>query len=215
MEKAVVVFSGGQDSTTCLLWALEEFDEVETVTFLYGQRHELEVEYAKKIAQDLGVKQKIIQMDLLNQLTENALTRKEIEIEEEGELPNTFVEGRNHIFFSFAAVYAKTIGAKNIVTGVSETESSGYPDCSNEFIQSLNKTLNVAMDYPFKLITPLMWKDKAEVWEMSDQMGRLEYIRENTLTCYQGVAGDGCGECPACELRNQGLQKYLSERTAL
>ena|SRR5690625_2164884 len=215
MEKAVVVFSGGQDSTTCLLWALEEFDEVEAVTFLYGQRHELEVEYAKKIAQDLGVKQKIIQMDLLNQLTENALTRKEIEIEEEGELPNTFVEGRNHIFFSFAAIYAKTIGARNIITGVSETESSGYPDCSNEFIQSLNKTLNVAMDYDFKLITPLMWKDKAEVWEMADQMGRLEYIRENTLTCYQGVAGDGCGECPACELRNEGLQKYLRERTAL
>lgn len=215
MEKAVVVFSGGQDSTTCLLWALEEFDEVETVTFLYGQRHELEVEYAKKIAQDLGVKQKIIQMDLLNQLTENALTRQEIEIEEEGNLPSTFVEGRNHIFFSFAAIYAKTIGAKNIITGVSETESSGYPDCSNEFIQSLNKTLNLAMDYPFKLIAPLMWKDKAEVWEMADQMGRLDYIRENTLTCYQGVAGDGCGECPACELRNTGLQKYLLERTAL
>src|SRR5699024_10459593 len=108
VEKAIVVFSGGQDSTTCLLWAIKEFEEVEAVTFLYGQRHELEVECSKKIAKELGVKQKIIQMDLLNQLTENALTRKEMEIEE-GEVPNTFVEGRNHIFLSFAAIYGKTL----------------------------------------------------------------------------------------------------------
>jgi 7-cyano-7-deazaguanine synthase len=215
MEKAVVVFSGGQDSTTCLLWALAEFEEVETVTFLYGQRHELEVDYAKKIAKDLGVKQKIIQLDLLNQLTENALTRKEIEIEETGEIPNTLVEGRNHLFLSFAAIYAKTIGVKSIITGVSETEFSGYPDCRDEFIQSLNTTLNLAMDDHFKLITPLMWKDKAEVWEMADQMGRLEYIRENTLTCYHGIPGDGCGKCPSCKLRNEGLQKYLNECNAL
>jgi len=211
MEKAVVVFSGGQDSTTCLLWALEEFAEVETVTFLYGQRHALEVDYAKKIAKDLDVKQKIIQMDLLNQLTENALTRKEIEIEE-GEIPNTFVEGRNHIFLSFAAIYAKSVGANNIITGVSETEFSGYPDCRDEFIRSLNKTLNLAMDSSLKLITPLMWKNKAEVWQMADQMGRLDYIKKNTLTCYNGIVGTGCGECPACQLRNEGLQTYLRER---
>lgn len=216
MEKAIVVFSGGQDSTTCLLWALEEFEEVETVTFLYGQRHVAEVDYAKKIVKDLGVKQKIIEMDLLNQLTENALTRNEIEIEEEaGEIPNTFVEGRNHIFLSFAAIYAKTIGASNIITGVSETDFSGYPDCRDEFIRSLNTTLNLAMDHPFRLITPLMWKDKAEVWEMADQLGRLEYIRETTLTCYNGVVGDGCGKCPSCKLRNEGLQKYLHGRDAL
>lgn len=212
MEKAMVVFSGGQDSTTCLLWALEEFKEIETVTFLYGQRHELEVDYAKKIAQDLGVNQKIIQVDLLNQLTENALTRKDIKIEDSGEVPNTFVEGRNHIFLSFAAIYAKTMGVKNIITGVSETDFSGYPDCRDEFIRSLNKTLNLAMDYSFNIITPLMWKDKAAVWEMADQMGRLEYIRNNTLTCYQGIVGDGCGNCPACRLRNEGLQQYLQER---
>jgi len=214
LEKAVVVFSGGQDSTTCLLWALEEFKKIETVTFLYGQRHELEVECAERIAKELGVKQKIIQMDLLNQLTENALTRKEMEIEE-GEVPNTFVEGRNHIFLSFAAIYAKTIGVRNIITGVSETEFSGYPDCRDEFIRSLNTTLNLAMDDQFKLITPLMWKDKAKVWEMADQMGRLAYIRENTLTCYNGIIGDGCGTCPACKLRNEGLQNYLRERKAL
>lgn len=214
MEKALVVFSGGQDSTTCLLWALEEFDEVETVTFLYGQRHESEVECAKKIAKELGVKQKIIQMDLLNQLTENALTRKDMKIEE-GEIPNTYVEGRNHIFLSFAAIYAQTIGAKNIITGVSETESSGYPDCRDAFIQSLNTTLNLAMDTDLKLITPLMSKDKAEVWEMADQMDKLQYIREKTLTCYNGIIGDGCGECPACTLRNEGLQTYLQEKLAL
>lgn len=214
MEKAVVVFSGGQDSTTCLLWALEEFDEVETVTFLYGQRHDAEVECAQKIAEELGVKQKIIHMDLLNQLTENALTRKDMAIEE-GEIPNTYVEGRNHIFLSFAAIYAQTIGAKNIITGVSETESSGYPDCRDAFIQSLNTTLNLAMDADLKLITPLMWKDKAAVWEMADQMGKLQYIREHTLTCYNGIIGDGCGECPSCKLRNDGLQTYLQERLPL
>ncbi len=211
MEKAIVVFSGGQDSTTCLLWALEEFKEIETVTFLYGQRHKLEVECAQKIAKDLGVGQKIIRMDLLNQLTENALTRKEMEIEE-GEMPNTYVEGRNHIFLSFAAIYAKSIGITNIITGVSETEFSGYPDCREEFIRSLNNTLNLAMDTEFKLITPLMEKDKAEVWEMADEMGKLDYIRENTLTCYEGVIGDGCGTCPACNLRNKGLQTHLQGR---
>lgn len=212
MEKAVVVFSGGQDSTTCLLWALEEFDVVETVTFSYGQRHESELVCADRIAKDLGVKQKNIQMDLLGQLTENALTRKEIDIDDEGEVPNTFVEGRNHIFLSFAAIYAKTIGAKNIITGVSETEFSGYPDCRNAFIESLNETLNLAMDTDLKLITPLMWKSKAEVWKMADEMGRLDYIREHTLTCYEGVISDGCGECPACILRNDGFKKYLLER---
>ena len=215
-DKAVVVFSGGQDSTTCLLWALEEFQTIETVTFLYGQRHDSEVECAKKIAQDLGVNQKIIQMDVLSQLTENALTRKDMEIkEEEGQVPNTFVEGRNHIFLSFAAIYAKTIGADHIITGVSETDFSGYPDCRDAFIKSLNTTLNLAMDSQLQLITPLMWKDKAAVWEMADQMGRLDYIRAHTLTCYNGIKGDGCGECPACKLRNDGLQQYLQTRYAL
>ncbi|PIC80994.1 7-cyano-7-deazaguanine synthase QueC [Sporosarcina sp. P18a] len=215
VNKAVVVFSGGQDSTTCLLWAMEEFDEVETVTFLYGQRHKSEVDCATKIAKDLGVKQKIIQMDVLNQLTSNALTRSDMQIEaEEGSVPNTFVEGRNHIFLSFAAIYAKSIGANAIITGVSETDFSGYPDCRDAFIRSLNTTLNLAMDYTFDLITPLMWKDKAEVWKLADQMGRLEYVRDNTLTCYNGVIANGCLECPACKLRNDGLAKYLQGQHA-
>ncbi|PID03566.1 7-cyano-7-deazaguanine synthase QueC [Sporosarcina sp. P2] len=215
VNKAVVVFSGGQDSTTCLLWAMEEFDEVETVTFLYGQRHKSEVDCATKIAKDLGVKQKIIQMDVLNQLTTNALTRSDMQIEaEEGSVPNTIVEGRNHIFLSFAAIYAKSIGANAIITGVSETDFSGYPDCRDAFIRSLNTTLNLAMDYTFDLITPLMWKDKAEVWKLADQMGRLEYVRDNTLTCYNGVIANGCLECPACKLRNDGLAKYLQGQHA-
>src|SRR5690606_7162280 len=124
MEKAVVVFSGGQDSTTCLLWALEKFDHVETVTFLYGQRNSSELDSAKRIAADLGVKHTILDMNLLNQLTDNAMTRKDIAIDESGEVPNTFVPGRNHLFLSFAAVFARSIGARHIITGVSQTDFS-------------------------------------------------------------------------------------------
>src|SRR5690625_1090040 len=189
MKRALVVFSGGQDSTTCLFWALERYDEVETITFLYGQRHELEVDYAKKIAKNLNVNQKIIELDLLNQLTESALIRKDLAIKEDGNVPNTYVEGRNHLFLSLAAIYGQTKGIKHIITGVSETEYSGYPDCRDKFIRSLNQTLNLALDDTFHLITPLMWKDKAEVWEMADQLGQLEYIRNETVTCYNGVKG--------------------------
>ena len=209
MEKAIVVFSGGLDSTTCLLWALEKFEEVEAVTFLYGQRNETELDSAKKITDDLGVKHTILDMNLLNQLTDNAMTRKDMEIKETDNIPNTFVPGRNHIFFSFAAIHAKQIGAKHIITGVSETDFSGYPDCRNDFIQSLKKTLNLAMEDHFEILTPLMWKTKAEVWEMADKMGKLEYIKKHTTTCYNGMIGDGCGTCPSCKLRKQGLDAYL------
>ena len=215
MEKAVVVFSGGQDSTTCLLWALEEFDEVETVTFLYGQRNDKEVACAKNIAEELGVKQKIIEIDILQQLTENAMTNQELEITEDGDIPNTFVPGRNHVFLSYAAVYAKTRGIKNIITGVSETESSGYPDCGHAFIRSLNQTLNIAMDEKFQIHTPLMWKDKQAVWQMADEMGRLQYIVDKTLTCYNGIMGDGCRRCPACQLRNESFKNYMQVRDVL
>ncbi|MDN4608465.1 7-cyano-7-deazaguanine synthase QueC [Sporosarcina sp. F6_3S_P_2] len=210
MEKAVVVFSGGQDSTTCLLWALETFDHVEAVTFLYGQRNASELDSAKKIAEDLGVPHTVMDLNLLNQLTENAMTRSDMEIDETGGVPNTFVEGRNHIFLSFAAIYAKRVGARHVITGVSETDFSGYPDCRNDFIKSLNVTLNLAMDARFEFHTPLMWKTKADVWEMADKMGSLEYIRENTTTCYNGIIGDGCGDCPSCKLRKQGLDAYLT-----
>lgn len=211
---AVVVFSGGQDSTTCLFWALKKFDKVYAVTFDYNQKHKLEIECAKKIAKDLNVEHTILDMELLNQLAPNALTRSDIKIEEgkEGELPNTFVEGRNMLFLTFAGVFAKVHGARNIVTGVCETDFSGYPDCRDVFVKSLNVTLNLAMDYQFIIHTPLMWIDKAQTWELADSFGKLDYVRNNTLTCYNGIIGDGCGECPACKLRKHGLDKYLERR---
>jgi 7-cyano-7-deazaguanine synthase len=213
-DKAIVVFSGGQDSTTCLFWAKEQFKEVETVTFDYGQRHKLEIECAKEIAEDLGVKHHILDMSLLHQLAPNALTRDDIEVAEgEGtELPNTFVPGRNLLFLSFAGVLAEQVGAKHLVTGVSETDFSGYPDCRDSFIKSLNVTLNLAIDEEFVIHTPLMWLDKKEVWGLSDELGVLNLIREKTLTCYNGIKADGCGECPACKLRNNGLEQYLLKK---
>lgn len=212
-EKAIVVFSGGQDSTTCLFWAKKHFSEVEVVTFDYGQRHKQEIEVAAKIAKELGVQQTVLDMSLLNQLAPNALTRSDIEItQEEGELPSTFVDGRNHLFLSFAAVLAKQKGARHIITGVCETDFSGYPDCRDVFVKSLNVTLNLAMDYEFVIHTPLMWLNKAETWAMADELGAFEYVRENTLTCYNGILGDGCGECPACKLRKAGLNEYTAVR---
>lgn len=212
-EKAMVVFSGGQDSTTCLIWAMKEFDEVEAVTFHYGQRHELEIECAKNIAKELDVKHRILDMSLLGQLTPNALTREDIEIEEkEGELPSTFVDGRNLLFLSFAAVAAKQIGARHIVTGVCETDFSGYPDCRDVFIKSMNVTLNLSMDYPFVIHTPLMWLNKEETWKLADELDSLNFVRTKTLTCYNGVIADGCGECPACKLRKRGLDDYLATK---
>ncbi|TPG70852.1 7-cyano-7-deazaguanine synthase QueC [Brevibacillus laterosporus] len=212
-DKAVVVFSGGQDSTTCLFWAQKQFGEVEVVTFDYGQRHKQEIECAQKIAKEQGVKQTIMDMSLLNQLAPNALTRNDVQIEQvEGEIPNTCVDGRNLLFLSFAAVYAKQISARHIITGVCETDFSGYPDCRDSFIKSLNVTLQLAMDYPFVIHTPLMWLNKAQTWKLSDELGAFEYVREKTLTCYNGVIGDGCGECPACQLRAAGLKAYEEER---
>ena len=212
-EKAIVIFSGGQDSTTCLFWALSMFNEVETVTFNYNQRHKLEIEVAASIAEELGIKHTVLDMSLLNQLAPNALTRNSIEIEhKEGELPSTFVDGRNLLFLSFAAVLAKQRGARHLVTGVCETDFSGYPDCRDVFIKSLNVTLNLAMDYPFVIHTPLMWLNKAETWRLADKLGALDFVRNKTLTCYNGIMSDGCGECPACLLRKRGLDQYLAEK---
>ncbi|MCC5802566.1 7-cyano-7-deazaguanine synthase QueC [Rossellomorea vietnamensis] len=210
-EKALVVFSGGQDSTTCLFWAKKAFNEVEAVTFNYGQRHVAELDCAKEIAEDLNVPHHILDMSLLNQLAPSALTRTDEEITHlEGELPSTFVPGRNLLFLSFAGILAKQIGAKHIVTGVCETDFSGYPDCRDIFVKSLNVSLNLSMDEQFVIHTPLMWINKAQTWEMADNLGAFQYIQENTLTCYNGLKGSGCGECPACELRQRGLNEYKS-----
>ncbi|ANB57125.1 queuosine biosynthesis protein QueC [Anoxybacillus sp. B7M1] len=215
-EKAVVVFSGGQDSTTCLFWALRQFAEVEAVTFDYHQRHRLEIEVASDIARELGIQHTVLNMSLLNQLAPNALTRSDMAIEhQEGELPSTFVDGRNLLFLSFAAVLAKQKGARHLVTGVCETDFSGYPDCRDVFIKSLNVTLNLAMDYQFVIHTPLMWLNKAETWQLADELGALEFVQTKTLTCYNGIMADGCGECPACVLRKRGLEQYLQAKAGV
>jgi 7-cyano-7-deazaguanine synthase len=214
-NKCLVVFSGGQDSTTCLFWAKEHFDEVEVITFNYNQRHKLEIDVAKKIAEENGVKKHtVLDMELLNQLAPNALTRDDIKVEHgtEDDLPNTFVDGRNMIFLTFAAIYAKQRGIRNIITGVCETDFSGYPDCRDVFVKSLNVTLNLSMNYDFVIHTPLMWMNKAETWELADDLGKLDYINQNTLTCYNGIIGDGCGECPSCTLRKKGLDEYLQTK---
>ncbi|EMB63840.1 7-cyano-7-deazaguanine synthase QueC [Streptococcus mutans] len=211
-QSALIVFSGGQDSTTCLFWAMKHYEYVETVTFSYGQRHSQELEVAKEIAAEQGVKHHILDMSLLGQITENALT-SDIAIEtKDGEVPNTFVDGRNHLFLSFAAVLAKQRKIRDIVTGVCQTDFSGYPDCRDVFVKSLNVTLNLAMDYEFVIQTPLMWLDKAETWELADQLGKFDYIRQKTLTCYNGIRGTGCRQCPACHLRQAGLEKYLNQK---
>ncbi|MCY7116405.1 7-cyano-7-deazaguanine synthase QueC [Streptococcus mutans] len=211
-QSALIVFSGGQDSTTCLFWAMKHYEHVETVTFSYGQRHSQELEVAKEIAAEQGVKHHVLDMSLLGQITENALT-SDIAIEtKDGEVPNTFVDGRNHLFLSFAAVLAKQRKIRDIVTGVCQTDFSGYPDCRDVFVKSLNVTLNLAMDYEFVIHTPLMWLDKAETWELADQLGKFDYIRQKTLTCYNGIRGTGCRQCPACHLRQAGLEKYLSQK---
>jgi len=213
-EKAIVVFSGGQDSTTCLHDAMRRFREVEAVTFDYGQRHKLELDCAAQIASDLGIRQHVLDMSLIGQLAPNALTRDDIAIDQkEGKLPSTFVDGRNLLFLSFAAVLAKQRGARHIITGVSQSDFSGYPDCRDVFIKSLNVTLNLAMDYEFVLETPLMWLTKAQTWQLADDLGVYEQVRDQTLTCYNGIIASGCGECPACLLRAKGLDEYETARS--
>ena len=215
-KKAIVIFSGGQDSTTCLLQALQTYGRgnVEVITFKYGQRHSIELEKAQWIAADLGVKQTIIDTSIITSITQNALLNTTQAIEQKtGELPNTFVDGRNALFLLYAAIYAKSQGISDIITGVCETDFSGYPDCRDIFIKSMNVTLNLAMDYHFNLITPLMWLTKKETWALADQLGKLDYVIQHTHTCYEGVEG-GCHHCPSCLLREKGLAEYLASKEA-
>ena len=214
LDQALVIFSGGQDSTTCLLQALATYEpnQVQAISFTYGQRHAIELEYARRIAQDLGVKQTIIDLSLIGQVTHNALMDNQASIQEnEGAPPNTMVDGRNALFLMYAGIYAKSQGIKHIILGVSETDFSGYPDCRDVFVKSMNVSLNLAMAYPFQLHTPLMYLNKAQTWALADELGYLDYVREHTHTCYLGVVG-GCGKCPSCVLRNRGLQDYLASQ---
>ena len=213
-EKAVVVFSGGQDSTTCLFWAKKRYKEVIAVSFDYGQKHSLELECAKDICKKYDVEHHIMDLNLLNQLAPNSLTRVDIKVDkkkEEDNLPNSFVDGRNMLFLTFVAVFAKQRGINTIITGVSQSDFSGYPDCRDVFIKSLNLTLNLAMDYQFEVLTPLMWIDKAETWKLADDLGVLDIVKNETLTCYNGIKGNGCGECPACTLRKNGYLKFKEQ----
>ena len=211
----MVVFSGGQDSTTCLFWAKKQFREVHALSFIYGQKHVKEVELARAIAAKAGVHFDVMDVSFIGKLGHNSLTDTTMTMDAEKPadgVPNTFVPGRNLFFLSIAAVYARERGIRHLVTGVSQTDFSGYPDCRDNFIRSLNVTLNLAMEEQFVIHTPLMWIDKAATWALADELGVLDLVRNETLTCYNGIPGDGCGHCPACKLRREGLEKYLQTR---
>ena len=216
-NQALVLFSGGQDSTTCLFWARKKFDKVSTIGFDYGQRHHSEVAAATKIAAFAHVPYEVHAIDTLSTISKNSLTNREIEINEpasKDEPPNTLVEGRNLLFLTYAAIYAKQVGADNLVIGVGQTDYSGYPDCRNDFIISANTTINLAFDHEFVIHTPLMWKTKAQIWEMAEELGIFDIVRAQTVTCYNGIPGEGCGECPSCRLRLIGLNEYLSLKSS-
>ena len=217
MTQALVVFSGGQDSTTCLFQAMQQYgaENVQAITFAYGQRHGIELERAASIAQELGIRQTVLDLSLITAITHNALTDEQAVIETDAQgMPNTFVDGRNALFLLYAAIYAKSQNIRDIFIGVCETDFSGYPDCRQIFVQSMNVTLNLAMAYDFRLHTPLMYLTKKETWALADELGVLDYIRTRTHTCYLGVDG-GCHECPSCVLRERGLAEYLAEKSAV
>lgn len=221
MKKAVVVFSGGQDSTTCLIQALKQYDEVHCITFDYGQRHRAEIDIAKKLSVQLGARaHKILDVGLLNELAVSSLTRDSIPVpsyntESEEQLPSTFVPGRNILFLTLAAIYAYQIQAGTVITGVCETDFSGYPDCRDEFVKALNHAVSLGVAREIHFETPLMWLNKAETWALADYYQQLDLVRYHTLTCYNGIAGDGCGQCAACHLRANGLKQYQLNQQAV
>ncbi|MDP3417067.1 7-cyano-7-deazaguanine synthase QueC [Falsiroseomonas sp.] len=224
-DAALVLFSGGQDSATCLAWALDRFGHVETLGFDYAQRHVIELEtraaMRDALCRDAGWAAKlgpdhVLDLRALGGISETSLTR-DVAIEmETGGLPNTFVPGRNLIFLTFAAALAYRRGIRNIVTGVCETDYSGYPDCRDDTIKALQVAINLGMERRFVLHTPLMWRDKAATWELAEKLGGpalIDSIRTVTHSCYLGDRtphewGAGCGTCPACELRAAGWRKY-------
>ncbi len=226
-DKALVLFSGGQDSTVCLAWALQRFAQVETIGFDYGQRHRVELDLRPRIRQAVAAVapgwserlggDHLIRLDALGEVSETALTRElDIEMAESG-LPTTFVPGRNLVFFMFAGAVAYRRGAKHIVAGMCETDYSGYPDCRDDTVKAVQLALSLGMDRRFVLHTPLMWIDKAETFALARELGGqglLDVIVEDTHSCYLGDRsrrhewGYGCGECPACRLRTEGWRKF-------
>lgn len=216
MKRAVVVFSGGQDSTTCLVQALHQYDEVHCLTFYYGQRHRAEIDVAVALANELKVTaHKILDVSVLNELAISSLTRDSIPVPvydpKAESLPNTFVPGRNILFLTLASVYAYQTAAEVVIIGACETDFSGYPDCRDIFIKSLNHAVDLGLARNIRFEAPLMWLDKAETWALADFLQQFSLIRHQTLTCYNGIIGDGCGQCAACHLRSRGLNAYLSD----
>jgi len=208
INKALVVFSGGQDSTTCLYWAIKQFgqENVKALSFDYGQRHAIELESAKKIAQMAGIAHQIIPINTFDAIQNNALTG-DIDVNnslQENGLPNTFVPGRNLIFLTFAAAIAYQDKITNLVTGVAQTDYSGYPDCREETIQSLSKTISLGMEYPVTIHTPLMHLNKQQTVELAKELGALDALAYSH-TCYNGQFPP-CGQCAACILREKGFQ---------
>jgi 7-cyano-7-deazaguanine synthase len=229
-DSALVLFSGGQDSTTCLAWALDRYAHVETDGFDYGQRHRIELDCRSGIlaalkrdfpswAGGLG-DDHMLDLSILGRLSETALTQdKEIAFAASG-LPNTFVPGRNLLFFTFAAAIAYRRGIKHLVGGMCETDYSGYPDCRDDTLKALQVALNLGMEQRFVVETPLMWIDKAQTFALADEIGGDKLMRivlEHTHSCYMGDRthrhdwGYGCGTCPACELRSQGWLRYVAD----
>ncbi|WP_245435914.1 7-cyano-7-deazaguanine synthase QueC [Methylobacterium sp. V23] len=227
---ALVLFSGGQDSTTCLAWALERFDRVETLGFDYGQRHRIELDGRDTLRRGLAALKPAwaarlgddhtLALDALGQVSETALTRDTAIAFEDSGLPNTFVPGRNLLFLTFAAALAYRRSLTHLVGGMCETDYSGYPDCRDDTVKALQVALNLGMDRRFVLHTPLMWIDKAETWRLAEDLGGpalVDLIVEDSHTCYLGTRGDrhpwghGCGQCPACDLRANGYAKFVAE----
>lgn len=214
---AVVVLSGGQDSATALALAIKKHgaENVAAITFKYGQNHSLEVRFAKELARRFKIAQhKVIKMAFMGELAESSLLKPGAKItQKKGEsCPSTVVEGRNAFFLQAAAVWAKTLSAHEVWTGVSEADFSGYPDCRASFIRAQEKAASLALDFKIKIVTPFMNCTKADEWRMADDLGIIDIIDNHTLTCYRGVPGDGCGRCPACKLRRKGKIEYLKRK---
>lgn len=229
--KALVLFSGGQDSMVCLAWALERFSAVETVGFDYGQRHRVELDQRPVLRTRLGAMcpewgerlgpDHLLTLPALSAISETSLTRDMAIEVQAGGLPNTFVPGRNILFLTYAAALAWRRSLGVLVGGMCETDFSGYPDCRNETIQALARALVLGLDRPLTIETPLMWRSKAETWQLADEIGGtplIDLIVAETVTCYEGNRdsrhdwGFGCGRCPACELRRKGWNQWRSER---
>ena len=211
--QAVVVLSGGQDSATCLALAVRKYGarEVAAITFAYGQIHSVEVKYARRLAKRFGVvAHKVVRLDFYKDLTTNALMdpTQRMERKRGAACPTTVVEGRNAFFLLAAAVWAKSLGAKVLYTGVSQADYSGYPDCRAVFVKAQEKAIRLALDFPISICTPFMKMTKADEWALAAKLGIFDVIANETVTCYNGIPGPGCGKCPACQLRNRGLTEF-------